>query len=101
MLLVVVVTALFIITRRDTADEAYDEEEAAREQVERERLLLAVVNLDEAHESGDMELESYQQQRQKLLARIGGHLAPCLISISISNPGDNYDLQAHNPLPPG
>ncbi len=70
VLLVVVVAALFIITRRDTADEAYDEEEAAREQVERERLLLAVVNLDEAHESGDMELESYQQQRQKLLAEL-------------------------------
>ena len=67
-MLVVVVVALFIVTRRDT--EAYDDEEAEIEQAEIDRLLLAIVDLDEAHDGGEVESATYQAQRQKLISQL-------------------------------
>jgi hypothetical protein len=68
VLLIVVVAALFIVTRRDTA--GYDEEEFEVEQAEIDRLLLAVVDLDEEYEAGEVEEEAYQEQRRKLIGEL-------------------------------
>ena len=68
VLLLVVVVALFLVTRRDTDD--YDEEEAEIEQAEIDRLLLAVVDLDDDFEAGKVEEEAYQVQRRKLIGEL-------------------------------
>lgn len=68
VLLIVVVTTLLIVVRRDTDD--YDEEEVEIEQAEIDRLLLAIVDLDEAHDSGEVEAPSYQEQRRKLIGEL-------------------------------
>ena len=68
VLLIVVIVALVIVTRRDT--EVYDEEEVEVEQAEIDRLLLAIVDLDETHDAGEVEDEAYQAQRQKLIGEL-------------------------------
>jgi hypothetical protein len=70
VLLVVVGVALFVTTRRSTSAEDYDEEEAAQEQAEIDRLLLALVDLDDAHDAGEVESAAYEEQRQKMLAEL-------------------------------
>ncbi|MBE2220792.1 MAG: c-type cytochrome [Anaerolineae bacterium] len=68
VLLIVVVTGLFIVTRRDS--EPDDEEELEIEQEEIDRLLLAVVDLDDGYEAGNVEEAAYQEQRQKLISQL-------------------------------
>ena len=68
VLLLVVIVALVIVTRRDTDD--YDEEEVEVEQEEIDRLLLAIVALDETHDAGEVDDEAYQAQRQKLIGEL-------------------------------
>lgn len=68
VLLIVVVTGLFIITRRDTDDD--DEEELEIEQAEIDRLLSAVVDLDDNYEAGDVDEAVYQKRRQKLIQEL-------------------------------
>lgn len=68
VLLVVVVAALFIVTRRDTDD--YDEDEAEIEQEEIDRLLLAVVELDDAFEAEEVQEAEYQEKRRKLIGEL-------------------------------
>ncbi len=68
VLLVVVLVTLFFVSRRDTDD--YDDEEGEIEQEEIDRLLLAVVDLDDAFEAGQVEEAPYQEQRRKLIGEL-------------------------------
>jgi hypothetical protein len=69
VLLVVVLAGVFIVTRRDAGEE-YDDEEAELEEAEIDRLLAEIVDLDDAHDAGEIEDEAYRQQRPKLISEL-------------------------------
>jgi mono/diheme cytochrome c family protein len=69
VLLVVILAGVFIVTRRDNGEE-YDDEEAELEEAEIDRLLTAIADLDDAHDTGEIEDEAYQPQRQKLISEL-------------------------------
>ncbi|PIE80761.1 MAG: hypothetical protein CSA11_06830 [Chloroflexi bacterium] len=68
VLLIVVVGAWFVLNRYLTGDNYAENVESEQEEID--RLLLAVVDLDDAFEAGRVDKAAYQEQRQKLIGEL-------------------------------